>query len=371
MKEINEEKNREKLFGGIPILLGGDFRQILPVITEGTRQEIVQASISNSPLWEHCEVHTLSRIMRVKEMTTDCKIEHHKQEFYTWLRQVRDETAPAIALADEDEESWIEMPPKHLLEPKDNPIQKLLDTQYLQERAILTPLNQDADEINDYMFEQLIGEVKRYKSSEEVYMASTDVANQQQMYPTEFLNTLDFLDLKPSSKHITRPTLLICFPIFTRFPPHKLRLKRGLPIMLLRNVNPTQGLCNGTRLIIAHLGDWVVEVEIITGACIGNRVLISRINLSSKQTKWPFVIKRRQFPINKSQRQPLRVVGLHLPELVFCHGHLYVALSRVTSPLGLKIMLMPEANRPSNLTKNVVFKEVFSNLSQKNYVATE
>ncbi|KAL8140206.1 hypothetical protein V2J09_006227 [Rumex salicifolius] len=68
-------------------------------------------------------------------------------------------------MADEDEPSWIEILAHHLLEPKDNPIQqlidevfpdfhnKLLDTQYLQERTILTPLNQDADEINDYMFD--------------------------------------------------------------------------------------------------------------------------------------------------------------------------------------------------------------------------
>ncbi|XP_071741196.1 uncharacterized protein [Rutidosis leptorrhynchoides] len=32
-----DEINRGKLFGGVPILLGGDFRQILPVIPKGKR----------------------------------------------------------------------------------------------------------------------------------------------------------------------------------------------------------------------------------------------------------------------------------------------------------------------------------------------
>ncbi|XP_071727277.1 uncharacterized protein [Rutidosis leptorrhynchoides] len=43
-------KNRSKIFGGLPILLGGDFRQILPVIPKGKRQEVVQACINRSDL---------------------------------------------------------------------------------------------------------------------------------------------------------------------------------------------------------------------------------------------------------------------------------------------------------------------------------
>ncbi|XP_071713076.1 uncharacterized protein [Rutidosis leptorrhynchoides] len=49
-----DDRNRGKLFGGMPILLGGDFRQILPVIPKGKRQEVVQACINRSDLWNHC-----------------------------------------------------------------------------------------------------------------------------------------------------------------------------------------------------------------------------------------------------------------------------------------------------------------------------
>ncbi|XP_071728570.1 uncharacterized protein [Rutidosis leptorrhynchoides] len=45
-----DETNRTRLFGGMPILLGGDFRQILPVIPKGKRQEVVHACINRSNL---------------------------------------------------------------------------------------------------------------------------------------------------------------------------------------------------------------------------------------------------------------------------------------------------------------------------------
>ena len=33
------------------------------------------------------------------------------------------------------------------------------------------------------------------------------------------------------------------------FPPNTLMFKLGIPLMLLRNLNPKHGLCNGIRLI--------------------------------------------------------------------------------------------------------------------------
>ena len=39
-----------KLFGGITIVLGGDFRQILPVIPRGVHEQIVAASLRRSSL---------------------------------------------------------------------------------------------------------------------------------------------------------------------------------------------------------------------------------------------------------------------------------------------------------------------------------
>jgi ATP-dependent DNA helicase PIF1 len=95
--------------------------------------------------------------------------------------------------------------------------------------------------------------------------------------------------------------------------------------MLLRNLNQSAGLCNGTRLLVTQLSKWVLEAKIISGTHVGDKVFIPRIVLSPSDSKLPFVLKRRQFPvsvcfamtINKSQGQSLQHVGLFLPKPVF------------------------------------------------------
>jgi len=148
-------------------------------------------------------------------------------------------------------------------------------------------------------------------------------------------------------------------------------LKIGVPVMLLRNLNQSDGLCNGTRLIITRLGDRMIQAKLITGPRAGEDVFIPRISLTLKCTKWPFVLERRQFPIkacyamtiNKSQGQTLSCVGVYLKKPVFSHGQLYVAISRVTSKQGLKLLILNEDEKCTDETRNVVYKEVFASLA--------
>ncbi|KAK9665025.1 hypothetical protein RND81_14G085200 [Saponaria officinalis] len=96
-----------------------------------------------------------------------------------------------------------------------------LDPFHTTKKAILTPKNEDADVINYMLVTKQAGQTFEYKSFDE----AIDITTEQ--YPVEFLNTL-------------RPSGL---------PPHHLVLKKNSPIILLRNLDPTSGLCNGTRLI--------------------------------------------------------------------------------------------------------------------------
>ena len=53
------------MMGGIPTLLSGDFRQILPVVQKGTRAQAVDASLKRSVLWEAIVQLRLTANMRV------------------------------------------------------------------------------------------------------------------------------------------------------------------------------------------------------------------------------------------------------------------------------------------------------------------
>ena len=65
----------EQPFGGKVIVFGGDFRQILPVIPKGSRQDIVHATINSSYLWNDCKVLLLTKNMRLQTGSIDANIE--------------------------------------------------------------------------------------------------------------------------------------------------------------------------------------------------------------------------------------------------------------------------------------------------------
>jgi ATP-dependent DNA helicase PIF1 len=174
---------------------------------------------------------------------------------------------------------------------------------YIIERAILTPLNENVDALNKlindkYAFTKHDGSPAQHR----VYYSADSMVHGEQhgIYPTEFLNTLSFSGV----------------------PPHELRLQEGCPIILLHNM--TNGLANGTKLIVIQLMQHVIEVEVATGLTKGQRVFIPRLSIIlSDIERMPFTLRHRQFPmrpafamtINKAQGQTLKRSAFFYPSL--------------------------------------------------------
>ncbi|KAK2381622.1 ATP-dependent DNA helicase PIF1 [Trifolium repens] len=192
------------------------------------------------------------------------------------------------------------------------------------------------------------GDGKEYLSCDTVSRCDGDAVVDHRWITTEFLNEIKCSGL----------------------PNHKLILKVGVPIMLLRNIDVSSGLCNGTRLTVTYLGIDVIGGRFVSGNNGGDVVYIPRMRLLPSDANVSISFQRRQFPlcvcfsmsINKSQGQTLGRVGLYLPRPVFTHGQLYVAVSRVRTMDGLKILIVDEKDKVKTSTVNVVYPEVFQRI---------
>lgn len=201
------------------------------------------------------------------------------------------------------------------------------------------------DDLNKTVLQDFPGQERLFYSVDEIPNNTPDEEAGQIMYPVEYLNSINCSGLPLS--HLT--------------------LKIGCPVMILRNLNPAHGVCNGTRGILTRMRNRVLEVRLLTGDHAGQTVLIPRIALSPTEDQIPFTFTWRQFPvrlcfamtINKSQGQSVKHVGLDLRTPVFTHGQFYVAVSRVTSVQNIKAIW--NGNSESAMTKNIVYNEVLLN----------
>ena len=217
--------------------------------------------------------------------------------------------------------------------------------------SILTPRNKNMRLINEKCLEKFRS--LRYPTSYSIDSARVLSTDTELNIPMETLN-----NLHPSGT-----------------PPHALEFKKSAPYVCLKNLNLKAGLSNGTRLELIGKSTYLLHVKIMH---TGETAYIPRI-INIERDTFGFEIRRKQFPvqlayamsINKAQvlflffiffsiklpkysnsihithllfhpyfvceGQTLDACGLYLPQEVFTHGQLYVALSRVRTRDSIKI----------------------------------
>ncbi|XP_057760177.1 uncharacterized protein LOC130980525 [Arachis stenosperma] len=267
----------DALFGGKVIFLGSDSCQ--PVIPHGSREDVIDACVNSSYLWHSCHVLQLRENMR--QFTLNNK-SHALQDLVLFVY-------PDILL-------------------------NVSNVDYFKYRNILVSTLNVVMEVNNYIMSLLPLNEKIYLSSDSIFNENSIMEYELYTMSTEILNALN------------------CFSI----PQHKLVFMIGVSIMLFRNIDQLIGFCNGTRLQVKGLGDYVIECVILTCRSIGHVVFIPIMNMVPNNKTLPIRFTRRQFPvvlcfammINKLQGQTLSTVSVYLFRPMFMHSQLRVSTCR-------------------------------------------
>jgi len=205
------------LSGGKAVVFGGDFRQVAPVVLRASPAQIKLMCLNASDtVWPHVQTLRLTTNMRTQD-----------EEFAQFLLRVGEGREPTVTFGEQND--YIRIPDRFLFQPKvvtaDISPEKLLIQEvfpgyqemqllpdFLAERAILSTCNADVDAIND------VATALMYSTEERLYRSLDSIPDEEDnvgRYRTEYLNTITVSSL----------------------PPHKLTLKIGQPIVLLRNMN--------------------------------------------------------------------------------------------------------------------------------------
>ena len=214
-------------FGGKTVVLGGDFRQCLPIITRGTNAQQVAACIKMGHHWQLFSENTFHLLINMRASNP---------EYAEWLLSLGNGLLPNPIELDPTKFTLLSHPDSLVKATFGNIIDST-NIDSLKRIAILSPTNKNVQELNDHVL-SIVASPKNLR-----YSIDTCTGTDEDNYdiPPEFLYTL------------TPPGM----------PPHELNMKINGIYMLLRNMDVENGLCNGSRFILRGITPHTLHCELI------------------------------------------------------------------------------------------------------------
>ncbi len=229
------------------------FRQILPVIKGGCRSEIVHGSMKASNLFRYLRILRLTENMRLQQLRNDPNADPSALQFPEFLLSLGERRLVQNDMNDVQVSSYINTSGT-LSELCSSLFQDIeqhwSDIDWLASRAVLVTKNVKLEEVNEMVGSRIPGELKTFKSADSVQNRDRQAQISDELrYPQELLNQID---------------------AGSSMPDHKLTLKKGYIVMLLRNLRPNKGHVNGARYVIENMTDNLLHLKSVTGAFKGN-----------------------------------------------------------------------------------------------------
>ena len=330
----------------------GCFRQILPVIENGTAFDTINACISSSFTW---------RLFTRLRLTINLRLQYPEQAATLLAIGEGRSCDNAIIMSDDTQthKMQIGLPTAEYFESSET--LSALEWLYGNDpahhsdnmhSAILTATNESVDEWNTITQDK--------NPNESFSLFSRD----------------NFCEVDDPYEHLSRYLSESVLNSFNAngVPTHKLKLKVNDICLVLRCMKSV-GLATNSRVQIMAISNRVITVQTLDDS--HHRVLIPRIRFKFRlKYGQSYKVMRCQFPLrlayaftyNRSQGQTLHKVLLDSRIPPFEHGHLYVALSRHRDPQNLKIFLNtdqlhehPEDNNKfMPVIPNIVYPQIIS-----------
>ena len=352
------EKPSQKLFGGLNIVMAGDFRQLLPVVRNAvpatpevdlslpscdTKRISNPSDLLNHLLWAAEEWKSV-RVLRLTEQ----------------IRQSED-----IAFA-----SLLRAVGRGCYSKHDSPLNLNSTTDVFKayefvfpwiksgcvddvrgDQMLVCPLNSQVDKHQEKLMEMFPGKFLP------PFVASCEITKVRSGETVDGLGEATSYILPEMTYHVCP----------TGVAPHKLFLKRGAPLMIVRTVLFPH-LVNGTIVILESCTSRWLRVRELKSQ---KAFFIPRIDFEFSYSEMS--VRRRQFPVrpafavtvHKSQGETLSKVVIDLRSEFFAAGQLYVALSRTKRAQDVLLLRSKckeerssqEITKMSQPTRNPILKQ--------------